>query len=95
VLNHLYTQKSYTKNSRMSSLEANTEKVEAVHAETTSTAEQSPNKLKTKLRAHVRNPNIHIFHRLDPLMTPKEERKVRRKIDRRLPLFLFLVYVVT
>lgn len=80
----------------MSSPEADWEKADAVvHAETISTAEKTPDELEEKLRFHVRDPNIHFFRQLDPPVTAEEERKVRWKIDRRLPPFLFLVYVVT
>jgi MFS family permease len=52
-------------------------------------------KLDAQLRAQVADPNIHTFRQLDPPVTPEEEKRVRWKIDRQLPPFLFLIYVIT
>jgi MFS family permease len=43
----------------------------------------------------VHDPNVIMFRNLDPPVTPEEERRVRRKIDLRLPPLLCLVYICT
>jgi MFS family permease len=74
--------------------DGDSEKVDTViHLEKTDTS--SPEELDTKLRAQVRDPNVHAFRQLDPPVSPEEEGRVRWKIDRRLPPFLFLLYVTS
>lgn len=48
---------------------------------------------KMALEAH--DPNVILFRQLDPPVSPDEERRVRRKIDFRLPPLLCLVYFCT
>lgn len=38
---------------------------------------------------------VEYMNNIDPPITPEEERKVARKIDMRLPPFLFILYVFT
>jgi hypothetical protein len=38
---------------------------------------------------------VHRLNNLDPPVTPEEERRVRRKIDLRLPPFLLVLYIFT
>ncbi|ODV92479.1 hypothetical protein CANCADRAFT_22840 [Tortispora caseinolytica NRRL Y-17796] len=48
-----------------------------------------------ELIERVKDDNVVTFRNLDPPVTPEEERKVRRKMDLRLPPFVMLLYIVT
>ena len=48
-----------------------------------------------KLREFVVDNNVHSFRQLDPPVTDEEIRKVRRKMDLRLPPFVCLIYITT
>lgn len=46
-------------------------------------------------KAQGENELVHRMNNLDPPVTPEEEKKLLRKIDLRLPPFLFVLYMFT
>lgn len=46
-------------------------------------------------KAKVQNELVHRMNNLDPPVSPREEKKLLRKIDLRLPPFLFILYMFT
>ena len=46
-------------------------------------------------KGKVENELVHRMNNLDPPVSPEEEKKLLRKIDLRLPPFLFVLYMFT